>query len=414
MKKISMLCFGALAIVLAGCSKNNAEPQAPAIPMENAWMFDETLPVPIQFGLSKGVDIQNTKTMIETWDDLDHYLGIFALNMDGAEGLKKGSYDVFLDNEPADCVYDENRGKDMIKFNENKYYPYSSDRNLSFFGYYPYFYGNAPEYYADSIRINIPASEWGKHDIMCASSYADTMFVKKDFELGWVPAARDEATAYYNGYNASYMRYLNKFGLYEERLPNLLFKHKTTCFTFDAYLTDVPTDKVTDFDQVPIIQSIEITGIPIYESAYLLLAKKDVEDKSNWTGDLRVVGEGSSTLKLGGKNARDLNATPGADLKYVLPDNQFFLQPMSTSEKLTIKITLENPYNGKREVFSADFPEIPAGILEFKEGSYYPFVITINYFTGIEITADIDPWLLGWANGTENDKIGEDAPSGKL
>ena len=112
-----MICFGALAIVLAGCSKNNVEPETPAAPMENAWMFDETLPVPIQFGMSTGVGIQSTKTMIETWDDLDHRLGIFALNMDGAEGLKKGSYDVYLDNEPADCVYDVNRGKDMIKFN---------------------------------------------------------------------------------------------------------------------------------------------------------------------------------------------------------------------------------------------------------------------------------------------------------
>ena len=63
---------------------------------------------------------------------------------------------------------------------------------------------------------------------------------------------------------------------------------------------------------------------------------------------------------------------------------------------------------------SANFPAIPAEIVEFKEGNYYPFVITINYFTGIEIKADIDPWQLGWAEGTENDKIGEDAPSGNL
>jgi hypothetical protein len=209
-----MICFGALAIVLAGCSKNNVETEKPAAPLENAWMYDESLPVPIQFGMSTGVGIQSTKTMIENWSDLEHRLGIFALNMDGGDGLNRGSYDVYLDNEPADCIYDAVREKDMIKFDENKYYPYSSDRNLSFFGYYPYFNGNTPEYYADSIRVQIPSSEWGKHDIMCSSSYADTMFVKKDAELGWVPAEREEATAYYNGYNASYMRYLNKNGLY--------------------------------------------------------------------------------------------------------------------------------------------------------------------------------------------------------
>ena len=60
MKRISMICFGALAIVMAGCSKN-AEPEQPSVPLENAWMFDETLPVPIQFGMSTGVGLQSTK-----------------------------------------------------------------------------------------------------------------------------------------------------------------------------------------------------------------------------------------------------------------------------------------------------------------------------------------------------------------
>lgn len=419
MKRISMICFGALAIVMAGCSKN-AEPEQPSVPLENAWMFDETLPVPIQFGMSTGVGLQSTKTMVNTWDDLGAYrLGIFALNLDGKDGLTKGSYDVYLDNEPADCVFDEARGKDMIKFDENKYYPYASDRNLSFFGYYPYF-GNAPEYTADNIRIPIPAEEWGRHDVLCASAFADTMYVKKDVELGYfVPVAKDLATHFYNGYNATYMRFLNRNGIYEEKMPNLVFKHKTTCFVFDAYLTNVPTDKVTDFDQVPVIQSIEISGESIYEKAYLEIAKKDIEDRTEWSGSLTVAGANNGSLKLGGKNAGDLNSVPGqiADepLKYNLPDNQFFLQPMDASEKLTIKITLENPYNKKREVFEAEFPAIPEEVKRFEEGKYYPFTITINYFAGVEISASLDPWKNGWDGlDTENDKIGEDAPSGTL
>lgn len=399
---------------MASCSKN-VEPEQPSIPLENAWMYDETLPVPIQFGMSTGVGLQSTKTMINTWDDLDYRLGIFALNLDGKDGLTKGSYDVYLDNEPATCVFDENRGKDMIKFNENKYYPYQSDRNLSFFGYYPYL-GNTPEYSADSIRIEIPATEWGKHDVLCASAFADRQYVKKDAELGYfVPVAQELASHYYDGYNATYMRFLNRNGLYEEKMPNLVFKHKTTCFVFDAYLTNVPTDKVTDFDQIPVIQAIEITGAAIYEKAYLQVAKKDIEDKTNWSGKLTVAGNCNGTLKLGGKNAGDLNATPDPQtLKYNLPDNQFFLQPMDASEALTIKVTLENPYNNKREVFEAKFPAIPEEVKRFEEGKYYPFNITINYFTGVEISASIDPWQYGWSEGTENDNIGEDAPSGAL
>lgn len=416
MKNLGMILFGALAIVVAGCSKN-AAPDQPSAPLENAWMFDESLPVPVQFGMSTGVGLQSTKTMINTWSDLDYRLGIFALNLDGDEGLESGSFDVYLDNEPADCVYDESRGKDMIKFDENKYYPYASDKtHLSFFGYYPYFNGNTPEYYEDSIRIEIPAEEWGKHDILCASSFADTMFVKKDAQLGYyVPVLKDEATHFYRGYNATYMRFLNRNGLYEEKMPNLVFKHKTTCFVFDAYLTGVPTDKVTDFDQIPIIQSIEISGMPIYESAYLTVAKKDIENKSEWSGTLSVAGSGNGTLKLGGKNARDLNSTPDPEtLKYNLPDNQFFLQPMDATNELTIKVTLENPYNKQREVYEAKFPAIPEEVKMFEEGKYYPFKITINYFAGVEISASLDPWKNGWTEGTENDNIGEDAPSGSL
>ena len=93
MKNLGMILFGALAIVMAGCSKN-AAPDQPSAPLENAWMFNESLPVPVQFGMSTGVGLQSTKTMINTWSDLDYRLGIFALNLDGDEGLESGSFDV--------------------------------------------------------------------------------------------------------------------------------------------------------------------------------------------------------------------------------------------------------------------------------------------------------------------------------
>jgi hypothetical protein len=174
---------------------------------------------------------------------------------------------------------------------------------------------------------------------------------------------------------------------------------------------------VTSSDQIPVIQSIEIKGPAIYESAYLTIAKKDLldADKADWSGTLHVGGKSNASLKLGGKNAGNMNVTVGGDpknpLKYVLPYDRFFLQPMATEGKLTIAVTLLNPYNKKVEVFEADFPTLPVEILSFEEGKYYPFTITINYFTGIEISANIEPWENGFAPGTENDSIGEDAPS---
>ena len=415
MKRIGMIFFGTLAILMASCSKN-AAPEQPSVPLENAWMYDESLPVPIQFGMSSGVGIQTTKTtMIKEWDDLEYPLGIFALDLEGTLDNESGLY---LKNERAEAVEDVERGKYLIKFDENKYYPYSSERNFSFFGYYPRL-GTNPVYYRDSIRIPIPADQWGKHDILCASSFAERQYVKKDAATGnYVPAIfGQDATAYYDGFNAAYIRHLNRNNLYEQKMPNLSFKHKTTCFEFDAYLTGVSADQVTSSDQIPVIQSIEIKGPAIYESAYLTIAKKDLldADKADWSGTLHVGGKSNASLKLGGKNAGNMNVTVGGDpknpLKYVLPYDRFFLQPMATEGKLTIVVTLLNPYNKKVEVFEADFPTLPVEILSFEEGKYYPFTITINYFTGIEISANIEPWENVFAPGTENDSIGEDAPS---
>ena len=47
MKRFSLIFLGALAILMAGCSKNN-----PQQPDPDAWVHDLSLPVPIQFGSS--------------------------------------------------------------------------------------------------------------------------------------------------------------------------------------------------------------------------------------------------------------------------------------------------------------------------------------------------------------------------
>ena len=59
MKRFSIILLGALAMLMAGCSKN--EPVSP--PDEYAWVNDINLPVPIQFGSS---DLSvTTKGMID-------------------------------------------------------------------------------------------------------------------------------------------------------------------------------------------------------------------------------------------------------------------------------------------------------------------------------------------------------------
>ena len=404
MKIIKIFFMMSLLMAAAGCSKDrDVRPQKPE---KEAWTTDESLRVPIRFGSSAFATV--TRTMVGEWSDMEESMGIFALNLNGEEGLSAGSYDIYLDNEPASCVYDDASGKDMIQFEGgNRYYPYSSDRNLTFMGYYPYFEGNEIEYASDAITVPIPKDQWGKHDIMCASSFAERMYVKLDGGA-YVPAEKDvDATAYYDGFNATYMRYLYRNGMYEDKIPHLLFQHKTTCFMFEAYLKE---DSMAG-TQIPVLQSIEITGLEIYDEASLVIARTGIDQ--TWTGELVVGGNPSSVLKIGGQNAGDLNAVPDASGKYVLPDYQFFLQPMTASSELSIKVTLENPDTGQRMAFVSDIPKVD-DIDSFLAGHYYPFTITINHFTGIEISAAIEPWQPGWSGGEDMDAIGEDRPSGTL
>ena len=403
MKFTKLILLSVSFVFMLACSKHSAE--TPQQPQEEAWTKDETLKVPIRFGTSTFTQV--TKTMVNQWTDMDEQLGVFALNLSGEEGLLQDSYDIYMDNEPATCVSNPDNGKDMIEFEESKFYPYASDRNLTFVSYYPYFESNPLEYAADSIVVPIPKAEWGKHDIMYASSFAERMYVKYD-GTSYVPAVNGvDATNYYDGYNATYMRYLYRNGLYDDKMPHLHFSHKTTCLMFEAFLKEDEMQGV----QAPIIQAIEITGIEIYDEAKLVVAKKDAD--SDWTGELLVGGASGSTLKIGGQNAGDLKAVPDADGKYILPDYQFFLQPMPTSSNLSLKITLENPANGQRMLFVAAVPKVTE-IDEFKAGHYYPFKITVNHFTGIEISASVDAWQPGWAEGGDRDTIGEDAPTGTL
>ena len=63
--------------------------------------------------------------------------------------------------------------------------------------------------------------------------------------------------------------------------------------------------------------------------------------------------------------------------------------------------------------FTAAVPKVTE-IDEFKAGHYYPFKIIVNHFTGIEISASVEAWQPGWADGGDRDAIGDDTPTGSL
>ena len=126
MKFRYLVGFAALAL-LASCSKD--------APDEKAWVYDESLPVPVTFSAPR-VMIQPTKAMIEG-TSLDGYnVGVFALaDGEGAWTGARGDL-VMLYNETGTVTEEGTGNAGSLKFSSTVYYPMSSDQNFTFYAYH--------------------------------------------------------------------------------------------------------------------------------------------------------------------------------------------------------------------------------------------------------------------------------------
>jgi hypothetical protein len=300
----------------------------------------------------------------------------------------------------------------MLKFDQPRYYPYQSICNFSFFAYFKGDNESAPVYEQDRVRLPIPEGIWGNQDLVYARADADTLFVTYSNEInpetsepyGYVPAVRGEgATAFYTGYNASYIRYIAKNkpsnGLdhtYATHLPTLDFYHPATNIKFLAVLDE---SNPTEQDVVPVIKAVGIKGDEIYLGADFNIIHKDGAEE----GVFDVSGYEKGTVYLRGEDA-------GTELAYVptlggvqLGDG-FFFQPISANSPLTLVLTVDN---GQVE----ETIEVPVNThVEFKAGHFYTYELRIYRSAGIEVAvASVAPWLDGWADaGVTPDSLGKD------
>jgi hypothetical protein len=240
---------------------------------------------------------------------------------------------------------------------------------------------------------------WGCQDIVWSRADADTLFVKKSAVSGeYEPALRDDdATGYYNGYNASYVRYIAKNNVdkqrgidhtYNTNLPTLTFEHVTTNIRFVAVLD--PT-VATSFDMVPTIKQVRLSGDDIYTGANLNIVHKDALK----TGiiDVSDYSKGTLTLHKGDGNT-ELDIVPDAVGKALL--DGFFIQPISANSKLHLEIDLEFA-NGYKTTVEADIEEH----IKYEAGYYYTYEVKLYRAVGIEIAVSE---LIEWKNGFEADR----------
>lgn len=239
MKRFSIILFGALAILVAGCSKNN-----PQLPPEEAWIDDLSLPVPIQFGSSKLM----TKAPIDELADLEgKTLGILGVDKrPEADWSSMTSESVLLSNVKGVYATDDG-GNGYIDFlNGPYYYPISTLQNFSFYGYYIYDVEMEYEGEAEAGGYYIPVV-LGKYDLL------------------W-----SKAEAVGDGYNASYVRENKK--MVDGDLPTFNFRHVTAGLEFLAVANAQDGETDDDFKNI-LVREVYVSNA--YTTAKLCVAHKE-------------------------------------------------------------------------------------------------------------------------------------------
>lgn len=418
MKRFSIIFLVMLAVSAAGCSKDVETENKPAA---DPWVYDETLPVPIQFGVS-GFDVKVRSAFNDVYDLVGQRLGVVAVDAGkdwaAEDGAKNGEV-ICLDDEIVTCAYDDSKQRHMLKFDQPRYYPYQSTYNFSFFAYFKGDNESAPVYEQDRVRLPVPEGIWGNQDLVYARADADTLFVTYSNEInpvtsepyGYVPAVRGEdATAFYTGYNASYIRYIAKDkpsnGIdhtYATHLPTLEFSHPATNIKFLAVLD---ASNPTGQDVVPTIKGVGIKGDEIYLGADFNIVHKDGAQE----GVFDVSGYEKGQVNLRGDDmSTELAYVP--TLEGVQLGDGFFFQPIGANSPLTLVLTLDN---GQAE----EVIEVPINThVEFKAGHFYTYELRIYRSAAVEVAvASVAPWVDGWADaGVTPDSVGKDeGPSSSL
>lgn len=213
MKFRYMVVFAALAF-LASCS-NQENTQLVSEEDNEAWVYDESLPVPVTFAEPE-VSIES-KALISGQikgatlpEGLD--IGVFALATgEGAQSWGTDAEGTLINNRR---VVTGTGGS--ITFDPVVYYPMTSDQAFSFFGYYPY---NNDVALSTNCEVSLDVN--GYTDILWGKAYASTIQTNP-------PTL---------GFNAAYVRWAKKNGR-EDLLPEMQFKHVLTALKFQAQLED--------------------------------------------------------------------------------------------------------------------------------------------------------------------------------
>ena len=289
MKFRYLVVFAALAF-MASCS--NEENVQVASVDDDAWVYDESLPVPVEFATPQILVESNagepgSKAAMTSNKWVGAEVGIFGLNREGRWDMEEN---VLLSNIKTTIS-----SQQKITFEPKVYYPMSSEDNFNFYGYYPY---------SDNVQFNysrcyeVTYDNIGTIDILWAKDTANPL-----------PGPQ------YEGFNARYVRTVTSKGWTKE-LPMLKFEHMLTALAFN----------IKSADGSNIANTVAFTGLNILDietSAILRIADTDkmrayegivVATGAKGTIALKDTDESTTTFNKGvGGNATSV----GSDLMLV-------------------------------------------------------------------------------------------------
>ena len=298
MKKSYIIAAALLAVV--GCSKNQVE--APAE------LYPEGTPVPVQFSaptISVVTKAVNPETNL--------------VEGDSAAGLEVGVYG--LETQDRNLVWDSadettyiadllNRNVTIaedgsITFENPKcYYPLSSEKTFSFYGYYPY--SADAQSGSDACTVSYDLTQ-GNVDILWAAAYAT------DLDASAQPVGA-------KGYNAAYIRRLVNANPDHPYLPSFSFEHKLTALKFVT--SPYPGESAAGAE-------MQVVGFELRNVATqidLTVASTTTEDcgtvASAGTGDLVATGADGGALAVTpveeGADIRTFTLLPGESYEAVI------------------------------------------------------------------------------------------------
>ena len=354
MKFRYLVVFAALAF-MASCS--NEENVQVASVDDDAWVYDESLPVPVTFA-APHVAVQSKAAMTnETFKTAK--IGLLGLS-DGTE-----DWNASVENSTVLIPNTEITLADGQIQLENEYYPMDSKENFSFYGYYPYCSFTSGYLTVEAGRtISAIYRGIGDTDILYAFAEA---------------TSREYESVTYEGFNAKYIRAIRKNGEEETYKPKLEFKHVLTGLDFVVKKPEGASDVTMTLKALSVLN--------VATEVRLTVASKFSPENN---GTLTGTSTGNVSAKQSGNATLDAAiTTEGVKL------DRLMLVP-GTEYQISLTVNDGVKDNVIDENLIVKLPEDA----QFEAGKYYTLEVLVNSPEEVSINVVYTEWVEGEQGGS--------------